>query len=873
MSLFSKLFGKNTVDTPSTPKTSKVKIDPMIVRAARVLINKNSTSSLDIEEALSVNMEKAMDICCILRDIGIISSPDYTEPIKLLIHNEQELANIIDLFESDPDYIAKRSVTIKYKQITAAKSALSQTEDQRIQVFFQGLIFENRKAILSLIQKNQLEITDIPINELSSEQIMPVIGKIADDKIHINIDLADDKKQAFTELYNAYKQLSRSDMSWIITSEQVNSDIKSSASLSIGRDRVFLFTNNFNNILAIDYESTPFFKNKNHHYFIYPEFIVQAKNSLEFNIIDIKDIKINYKSQRFIEDTIGILLPKDAKLISYTYEKVNSNGTPDMRYSRNRRLPIYEYGQIDIEPLGLSYQISNAAAAKKFVECFNNYQKSLTNECGSNAMISEELFNNLNDIVEKIVAFHSTIENDASILTATSFKCPNCNDIDPKLLLKFMLWSDAILCIQGLGHRTGEKQKEDVGLHMLIGRTQGLDTPIKYEFLDQLLTVEAANKLICDLSKCHEVSAKSRGQFNITELLNICSRQDLRNKYITLLYRFSSVIAKADGKVSEEEIAYLSLMSDLSIANNCPTNPTFANQVESTNIINIVGNTNIPVTEQPDYFKKLDALIGLYNVKREITDLSNLLKIQSIKKSRGIKTSDISYHCVFTGNPGTGKTTVARIVAGIYKQLGILKKGHLVETDRSGLVGEYVGQTAPKTNAIIDSALDGVLFIDEAYSLIQGGANDYGKEAIATLLKRMEDDRTRLVVIIAGYTKEMQEFINSNSGLQSRFNRYINFPDYDKDELLQIFQYNLNNNDCTINESALQQVEKYVANTINNKTPKFGNARFIRNLFEKILTQQANRLAKVPNITNEMLSKIETEDVEAAINNIQSKNL
>lgn len=239
---------------------------------------------------------------------------------------------------------------------------------------------------------------------------------------------------------------------------------------------------------------------------------------------------------------------------------------------------------------------------------------------------------------------------------------------------------------------------------------------------------------------------------------------------------------------------------------------------------------------------ELDTLVGLASVKEEIKTLSNFIKIQQKRKEQGLKSSSVSYHCVFTGNPGTGKTTVARIVAQIYKDLGILSKGHLVETDRAGLVAEYVGQTAVKTNKIIDSALDGVLFIDEAYSLI-GTGQDYGKEAIATLLKRMEDDRDRLVVILAGYSKEMQDFINTNPGLQSRFNRYIDFPDYSAEELLQIFKKNVEKFDYKLDKEALVSMSEYFQHAVENKDANFGNARFVRNIFEKTLEKQANRLS------------------------------
>ena len=226
-----------------------------------------------------------------------------------------------------------------------------------------------------------------------------------------------------------------------------------------------------------------------------------------------------------------------------------------------------------------------------------------------------------------------------------------------------------------------------------------------------------------------------------------------------------------------------------------------------------------------------------------------------------MKSPNMSLHCVFTGNPGTGKTTVARILAGIYRDMGVLKRGHLVETDRSGLVAEYVGQTAVKTNKIVDDALDGVLFIDEAYSLAQGGRDDYGKEAITTLLKRMEDDRDRLVVILAGYTDEMENFINSNPGLRSRFNRYINFPDYSAEELYNIFLLNAKKNEYTLTEEALQYLKERLAAIVTDKPKDFGNARYVRNLFEKAIEAQSNRLALKAELTKEDLTQITKSDL------------
>lgn len=258
-------------------------------------------------------------------------------------------------------------------------------------------------------------------------------------------------------------------------------------------------------------------------------------------------------------------------------------------------------------------------------------------------------------------------------------------------------------------------------------------------------------------------------------------------------------------------------------------------------------------------YKELESLIGLDNVKTEIKSLANLVQVQQEREKNGLKNATMSYHLVFTGNPGTGKTTIARIIAAIYRDLGILKKGHLVETDRSGLVAGYLGQTAVKTNSIIDDALDGVLFIDEAYSLSEDN-DSYGREAISTLLKRMEDDRDRLVVVLAGYTDEMKQFIESNPGLESRFNRYIDFPDYSEEELLQIFMKQVEKFEYEVDDDALAIVKEAIHNNFVNKDEQFGNARFVRNIFEKILANQANRLAKDSDMNREDLKKITATD-------------
>ena len=262
----------------------------------------------------------------------------------------------------------------------------------------------------------------------------------------------------------------------------------------------------------------------------------------------------------------------------------------------------------------------------------------------------------------------------------------------------------------------------------------------------------------------------------------------------------------------------------------------------------------LPKEDMKDLLAELDSYIGLQTVKEEVHNLINMASVYQLRRQHGLPTTDMSLHLVFTGNPGTGKTMMARMMARIYRSLDILSRGQLVEVDRSGLVAGYVGQTALKTQKVIEKAMGGVLFIDEAYALNGRSENDFG-----TVLKAMEDHRDDLVVIVAGYTDLMDKFIHSNPGLESRFNRFLLFEDYTADEMVQIFDMQCKKGCYRLTEDARPLVRDYIAE--ESADDSFGNARGVRNLFEHILVAQNNRLAAMENVTREDLTVITADDV------------
>lgn len=421
------------------------------------------------------------------------------------------------------------------------------------------------------------------------------------------------------------------------------------------------------------------------------------------------------------------------------------------------------------------------------------------------------------------------------------------DDLTMEQLFAIVALSDWMICSERLGHPISRHSEDSCGFFALYLKIGILPRQVLSDSEEDVYRFFSLGKEIFRnmMSGFKQLKSQIQEKGKVFVFPAIFEGNEaLVVEYFGLLFRYSTVLANIDNKLSQREIQFLQkLESPQFFVNPSPKDSPAQSKKSAT-------------AEE-----ELRALVGLESVKREIQTFKNFLMIRRERESKGLPVPPTSFHLVFSGNPGTGKTTIARIVARIFRELGILSKGHLVEASRSDLVAGYVGQTAIKTNKVIDSALDGVLFIDEAYTLSKEVGWDYGQEAIDTLLKRMEDNRDRLVVIVAGYTDEIKSFIQSNPGLSSRFNRYIDFPDYSAAELLEIFKRLLSKYRYTLDGAAEVALERRIDEAVLHKDKFFGNGRFVRNLFEKSVERQANRLASAGDLSKLDICKMLSEDI------------
>lgn len=678
------------------------------------------------------------------------------------------------------------------------------------------------------------------------------LSLLAVDISPFHLHVTDDRYIAFIE---AAESISQSQKTWQVTSSVRNTEAKSSAASSVTKSEIAIFLTELE-LIHSDYKAVCFKNVAGPAIFIYPGVAIWFTGNDQANIASTGDLNFFFHPQRFITSSF----PADSEVIDKVWDKVNKNGEPDLRFRDNFQTPVVRYASLEFTLPGageFNYYISNYQAGEAFAGAFEAILStgqinplSTTIKPAAMSEFTKSYYTLLKDFATELTHFFKVIKNDKEALlniSASIGTYPESEGIASILIYDFC---QATKLLNSSEYKNTDLETTGLSLACSCLLNSNL-LESEYAHLTRLFKSNQLESLVTSFYEMgkngNPLPHKYDSPFGLLVQLKEINHH-LFDEYAGMIYRLVNILAKADGHISKDEEANLKKIYQLT------HHPVPQAAVKPA----IVETTTQSLEE---ILAELDEMIGLDEVKSEVKTLVNFIRIQKTREAAGLKTSGLSYHVVFTGNPGTGKTTVARIVAKLYKALGVLQQGHLVETDRSGLIAEYIGQTAAKVNKAVDSALNGVLFIDEAYALAGSNNNDYGHEAVATLIKRIEDDRHRLVVIMAGYNGEMQEFISTNPGFQSRFNRYISFRDYTADELYAIFELYCRRSEYKINEEASVQLKQLFQQAYDSRNESFGNGRLVRNIFEKTLENQANRIAGIAALTTEILTTITEEDI------------
>lgn len=685
----------------------------------------------------------------------------------------------------------------------------------------------------------------------------------------IYYDIDKEKEKQIEQFYDSFHDIVKSKKQWHIKSRINNYNIKASyggAGSTVNKQEIKiqckLPPNVNSNVKSI---CIPVGKQKL--YFFPDKILIYGRRSV--GGLDYSNLNVISSSSNFIWS--NIIKPWDSEVSYYTYAHVNLNGTPDRRFASNPQIPVLNFTKIKFySDNGLNEEIllSKPNAGEKLkmeldkikYSTSTKYKPSTDNKEISNTKIKHTKKDNLKDKVEYINRIMYIMEENDFGYRVFARKYGGDYEAEEEIrdIYKMCIFNFISYIVSGKLQKTDfEIIKKYIGtdflsvhiedenvFNMAVGekfkneKMEPLDWYCLYMQSNDLIEnklLEDGNENVVDT--VIEIY-KEVGQKIVQSGYDKEKRRKRYNEYIDYCIKnLENLKQKIKDAVEQEH----------------ETNT----QAEDMQTDNIEAEETLE-----ELIEQLNHLIGLEHVKNDVNSLINLVKVRKIREEKQIKQEAMSLHLVFSGNPGTGKTTVARLISKIYYKMGVLSKGIFVEADRSELVGGYVGQTALKVKEVCNKAIGGVLFIDEAYSLSNNkDSSDYGKEAIETLLKFMEDHRDNFIVIVAGYTDLMEEFLDINPGLKSRFNKYIHFSDYTPEELLKIYEKLCNDSEMKLSIEAKQHVKEFFEQRYNNRTENFANARDVRNFFEKTLVNQANRIAEDNVITNEELQTVELQDV------------